>query len=142
MKHSQRFRTTNYRPNGCVKKKIEEEEDIYIEQISHENKSKVQTLEEETKEARDNAVQAYLVGITNYPLLSAEKEVILAKQLEAGDIHAKNMMIQSNLRLVVSIAKKYEHMGLDLLDLIGEGNNGLIKAVAPIAGPIQSVAIE
>lgn len=111
---------------------LEEEFDeipVYIDEINKPKKEKETTIEEETKEARDNAVNAYLVGISNYPLLNAEKEVILAKQVEAGDVHAKKMMIQSNLRLVVSIAKKYEHMGLDLLDLIGEGNNGLIKAV-------------
>lgn len=104
------------------------ENTLYIEKVDTK-KSKESTVEEEAREARGNAVQAYLFGIANYPLLTAEKEVILARQVEAGDIHAKKMMIQSNLRLVVSIAKKYEHMGLDLLDLIGEGNNGLIKAI-------------
>lgn len=106
-----------------------EEEVVYIEQMTESKKTRETVTEEETKDIRDNAVHAYLIGIANYPLLNAEKEVILSRQVEAGDENAKKMMIQSNLRLVVSIAKKYEHMGLDFLDLIGEGNKGLIKAV-------------
>lgn len=113
-----------------VLEEIEEDETAYIEQVNQPKKEKNEAMaEEEANEIRQNAVHAYLIGIANYPLLNAEKEVILARQVEAGDVHAKKMMIQSNLRLVVSIAKKYEHMGLDLLDLIGEGNEGLIKAV-------------
>src|SRR5207247_1861398 len=64
-----------------------------------------------------------------FKLLTAEEEVELAKRVERGDIEAKNLMINSNLRLVVSIAKRYQGHGLSLLDLIQEGIIGLIRAV-------------
>src|SRR5262249_6082754 len=63
------------------------------------------------------------------PLLTAAQEVELAKRVEAGDLVAKQRMIQSNLRLVVSIAKNYRNQGLPFLDLIQEGTIGLIRAV-------------
>jgi RNA polymerase primary sigma factor len=62
-------------------------------------------------------------------LLTAKEEVDLAKRIEQGDLVAKEKMINSNLRLVVSIARKFEHRGLPLMDLIGEGNAGLIRGV-------------
>lgn len=74
-------------------------------------------------------VRQYLREIGKVPLLSAEEEVELAKRFEKGDKAAKDKLIQSNLRLVVSIAKKYIGRGLSLLDLIQEGNQGLIRAV-------------
>src|SRR5207247_5456840 len=64
-----------------------------------------------------------------FKLLTAEEEVELAKRVERGDIEAKNLMVNSILRLVVSIAKKYQRHGLSLLDLIQEGIIGLIRAV-------------
>jgi len=74
-------------------------------------------------------VRQYLREIGKYPLLVAEEEVELAKQYEKGSRRAKDKLIESNLRLVVSIAKKYIGRGLSLLDLIQEGNQGLIRAV-------------
>ena len=74
-------------------------------------------------------VGAYLREIGSVPLLSAEEEVALAKRMEAGDAEAKDRLIEANLRLVVSIAKRYLGRGLSLLDLIQEGNLGLIRAV-------------
>lgn len=74
-------------------------------------------------------VRQYLREIGKYPLLVAEEEVEFAKQYEKGSKRAKNKLIESNLRLVVSIAKKYIGRGLSLLDLIQEGNQGLIRAV-------------
>jgi len=74
-------------------------------------------------------VRQYLREIGRVPLLVAEEEVELAKRYEKGDKKAKDKVIESNLRLVVSIAKKYIGRGLSLLDLIQEGNQGLIRAV-------------
>ena len=76
-----------------------------------------------------DALQLFLNELRRYPLLSAEEEVELAKQIEHGDLRAKERMINSNLRLVVSIAKKYQGQELSLLDLIQEGIFGLIRAV-------------
>jgi RNA polymerase primary sigma factor len=76
-----------------------------------------------------DALQLFLNEIRRYPLLSAAEEVELAKRVERGDQEAKERMINSNLRLVVSIAKKYQGQDLSLLDLIQEGIFGLIRAV-------------
>lgn len=76
-----------------------------------------------------NATQAYLKEVSKIPLLTAKEEIKLAKQIEKGDILAKIKLIQANLKLVVSIAKKYVTGSLTLLDLIQEGNIGLSKAV-------------
>ncbi|MCR5804201.1 MAG: RNA polymerase sigma factor RpoD [Clostridia bacterium] len=77
----------------------------------------------------DDSVRMYLKEIGKVPLLSGDQEQELAKKMLDGDEDAKNTLIESNLRLVVSIAKKYMNRGLSLLDLIQEGNIGLIKAV-------------
>lgn len=74
-------------------------------------------------------VRQYLREIGKYPLLDAEEEIELAKAFEKASKRAKDKLIESNLRLVVSIAKKYIGRGLSLLDLIQEGNQGLIRAV-------------
>jgi len=74
-------------------------------------------------------VRQYLREIGKYPLLDAEEEVELAKRFEKAEKRAKDKLTESNLRLVVSIAKKYIGRGLSLLDLIQEGNQGLIRAV-------------
>ena len=79
--------------------------------------------------ATTDALQLFLNEMARYPLLTAEQEVELAKQIERGDKAAKDRMVNSNLRLVVSIAKKYQGHGLSLLDLIQEGIIGLIRAV-------------
>jgi RNA polymerase primary sigma factor len=75
-----------------------------------------------------DALQLFLNEVRKYPLLTAQEEVELAKRIERGDIDAKERMITSNLRLVVSIAKKYQGQELSLLDLIQEGIFGLIRA--------------
>ena len=77
----------------------------------------------------DDPVKIYLKEIGNYPLLSMDEEVELAKRIAEGDQYATERLTESNLRLVVSIAKKYVGRGLSFLDLIQEGNLGLIKAV-------------
>jgi len=77
----------------------------------------------------DDPVRMYLKEIGQVKLLSAEEEVELAKRVSEGDQNAKNKLTEANLRLVVSIAKKYSGRGLHILDLIQEGNTGLIRAV-------------
>ena len=77
----------------------------------------------------EDPVRMYLKEIGNVPLLSTEEEVALAQRVEEGDESAKKQLIEANLRLVVSIAKKYVGRGMPFLDLIQEGNMGLMKAV-------------
>ncbi len=77
----------------------------------------------------DDSVRLYLREIGKIPLLNAEEELALAQQVVAGDKRAKDKMAEANMRLVVSIAKRYVGRGLDLLDLIQEGNTGLLRAV-------------
>lgn len=79
--------------------------------------------------AVDDPVRMYLKEIGKVPLLTAEEEIELAKRMEAGDEEAKQRLCEANLRLVVSIAKRYVGRGMLFLDLIQEGNLGLIKAV-------------
>ena len=79
--------------------------------------------------AVDDPVRMYLKEIGKVPLLSADEEIELAKRMEAGDEEAKKRLCEANLRLVVSIAKRYVGRGMLFLDLIQEGNLGLIKAV-------------
>jgi RNA polymerase primary sigma factor len=80
-------------------------------------------------ETTTDALQLFLREAGRHPLLTAAQEVELAKRIERGDMQAKQRMIQSNLRLVVSIAKNYRNQGLPFLDLIQEGTLGLIRAV-------------
>ena len=77
----------------------------------------------------DDSVRLYLREIGKIPLLNAEEELELAKKVVEGDKNAKDKMAEANMRLVVSIAKRYVGRGLDLLDLIQEGNTGLLRAV-------------
>jgi RNA polymerase primary sigma factor len=77
----------------------------------------------------DDSVRLYLREIGKIPLLNAEQELALAQRVVAGDKEAKDQMAEANMRLVVSIAKRYVGRGLDLLDLIQEGNTGLLRAV-------------
>jgi RNA polymerase primary sigma factor len=77
----------------------------------------------------DDSVRLYLREIGKIPLLSSKDELALAQRVVAGDMDAKAKMAEANMRLVVSIAKRYVGRGLDLLDLIQEGNTGLLRAV-------------
>ena len=76
-----------------------------------------------------DSVRLYLKEISSYPLLTAEEEIELAKRIEAGDTYARKQLAQANLRLVVNIAKKFNSTSFSFLDLIQEGNIGLMKAV-------------
>ncbi len=98
---------------------IEEVEEIRIEETS-------EVLEGVSTE---DPVRMYLKEIGNVPLLTSEQEVDLAMRVEKGDMEAKRALTEANLRLVVSIAKKYVGRGMPFLDLIQEGNMGLMKAV-------------
>jgi len=75
------------------------------------------------------ALRTYLKEIRNIPLLTQEEEITLSKRIKKGDEQARKLMIQSNLRLVINIAKRYMRLGIPFLDLIEEGNLGLMKAV-------------
>lgn len=77
----------------------------------------------------DDSVRLYLREIGKIPLLTPEEELALAQRVKAGDKKAKDQMAEANMRLVVSIAKRYSGRGLDFLDLIQEGNTGLLRAV-------------
>jgi RNA polymerase primary sigma factor len=83
----------------------------------------------QAQESTTDALQLFLREAGRHALLTAAQEVELAKKIERGDMRAKQLMIQSNLRLVVSIAKNYRNQGLPFLDLIQEGTLGLIRAV-------------
>ncbi|MFA5142944.1 MAG: sigma-70 family RNA polymerase sigma factor [Candidatus Omnitrophota bacterium] len=76
-----------------------------------------------------DAIRLYLKDIKKLPLLTPEEEISLANKIKRGDKQARAKMIQSNLRLVINIAKKYSHLGVSMMDLIEEGNMGLMKAV-------------
>ena len=78
--------------------------------------------------AADNAMQQYLGEIGRYPLLNAEQEMLLARRVAEGDLEAQRSLVEANLRLVVSIAKRYNNHSVSLLDLVQEGNLGLIRA--------------
>lgn len=77
----------------------------------------------------DKTISVYLKDISKFPLLSQEQEKLLARSARKGDEQARIQLVNSNLRLVISIAKRYSRRGLSLADLINEGNIGLIEAV-------------
>jgi RNA polymerase primary sigma factor len=106
------------------------------QEAEKETSKSIQDLEKEIEalarasaEGVSDPVRMYLKEIGRIPLLKFEDEISLAKRYEAGDLKAKRKLTESNLRLVVSIAKKYIGRGMSLLDLIQEGNQGLIRAV-------------
>ena len=86
--------------------------------------------EEDSKNAPLDATHMYLKQIGQYDLLTPEEEIKLAKEAQAGDVESRTKLVSSNLRLVVSIAKKYhKNVGMSFLDIIQEGNIGLMKSV-------------
>jgi RNA polymerase primary sigma factor len=100
----------------------EEKEELTLEK-------KIKILKTIQTNISTDAIRSYLYEIGRIPLLNAEEEVILAKRIEKGDEEARKLLTTANLRLVVSIAKKYSKSNLELLDLIQEGNIGLMRAV-------------
>ncbi len=100
-----------------------------IDLVGLEEEDLVDPVDLAAEYSLDDPVRMYLKEIGQVKLLSAEEEVELAKRVAEGDQAAKNKLTEANLRLVVSIAKKYSGRGLHILDLIQEGNTGLIRAV-------------
>ena len=110
----------------------EENEESEEDELGEELKKKYapeELLSSNTQVQLNDPVKMYLKEIGRVPLLKPEDEPEIAKRIEEGDEEAKNILISSNLRLVVSIAKKYVGRGMQFLDLIQEGNMGLVKAV-------------
>jgi RNA polymerase primary sigma factor len=99
------------------------------EEPAEDEVAEVKENDDYIRDIADDSVRMYLREIGKIPLLSGEEEVTLAKRIRAGDKAARDQMAEANMRLVVSIAKKYIGRGLDLLDLIQEGNTGLLRAV-------------
>lgn len=107
-------------PDLFIEEELEEEEEIDMEHIDLSIPEGVSV---------EDPVRMYLKEIGKVPLLSSEDEIELAKKIELGDDDARQRLTEANLRLVVSIAKRYVGRGMQFLDLIQEGNLGLIKAV-------------
>ena len=105
------------------------EDEPAVAELNEEGIGRLETELSAEGVAIDDPVKAYLKEIGRVPLLSAEQEAALAARARAGDEQAKQQLSEANLRLVVSIAKRYAGRGLQFLDLIQEGNLGLIKAV-------------
>ena len=115
--------------DNCLKKGISivsQDEGNLTDVMLIEEKDDIEALDNLV----DDSVRMYLREIGQFPLLSSEEEIELAKRIEQGDERARKKMVESNLRLVVSIAKKHIGRGLSFLDLIQEGNIGLLKAVS------------
>lgn len=106
-----------------------EEEDVDDEKAVLELDKEIEALTKVEGGVTTDPVRMYLREIGKIPLLKSAEEIALAQKIEKGDRRAKKKLTESNLRLVVSIAKKYVMRGLSLLDLIQEGNQGLIRAV-------------
>lgn len=109
--------TSSNRRGKVVFSVFSEEEEEYLEE------------EEESDSEVENAIRQYLAEIGRFPLLKCEQELDIARRAAQGDLQAQQHLVEANLRLVVSIAKRYNNQGISLLDLIQEGNLGLIRAV-------------
>ncbi|MEN3341646.1 MAG: polymerase primary sigma factor, partial [Actinomycetota bacterium] len=103
-------------------------EELHIEVVAAVEPEKEQRASVESREISTDSLQLFLKDIGKVELLTAAQEVELAKRIERGDHGAKQEMVEANLRLVVSIAKRYRNQGLPFLDLIQEGTIGLVRA--------------
>jgi RNA polymerase primary sigma factor len=103
-------------------------DELHIDVVAGDPAAEDPALDEETREVSTDSLQLFLKDIGRVGLLTAAQEVELAKRIERGDHGAKQQMVEANLRLVVSIAKKYRNQGLPFLDLIQEGTIGLVRA--------------
>ncbi|MEG1994490.1 MAG: sigma-70 family RNA polymerase sigma factor, partial [Oscillospiraceae bacterium] len=112
-------------------------EDLDVNEDDEDDKIAVESEDEEAEDTSlsvdginiDDPVKVYLKEIGRVPLLSTAEEIELAERMAQGDVEARKRLSEANLRLVVSIAKRYVGRGMQFLDLIQEGNLGLIKAV-------------
>lgn len=118
-------------PDTTSASDITEIEEPAIEELDDEEEIDDETLNNNQyfDDISDDSVRLYLREIGKIPLLNSEEELALAQKVVAGDKKAKDKMAEANMRLVVSIAKRYSGRGLDFLDLIQEGNTGLLRAV-------------
>ena len=106
-----------------------EESDLELELgIEDELDEEFEEDEESTPAAMDDSVKLYLKEIGSFPLLTAEQELALGERVARGDLRARQKLIEANLRLVVSVAKRYSNQGLSMQDMIQEGNIGLMRA--------------
>ena len=103
-------------------------EELHIEVVPIEEEPEEESLDLEAPDVSTDALQLFLKDIGKVDLLTAPQEIELAKRIERGDHSAKQAMVEANLRLVVSIAKRYRNQGLPFLDLIQEGTIGLVRA--------------
>ncbi len=112
------------------------EDDVFEDDVfEDEEEEDIEEVEEECEDEDaeddlgvDNAIRQYLAEIGRFPLLTGEQEQALAWRVVDGDMEAQQRLVEANLRLVVSIAKRYNNHGIGLLDLVQEGNLGLIRA--------------
>lgn len=101
-----------------------------LENFVEENNEEEKEIKNEKEVViSDNSIKMYMKEVSKYPLLTEERELELAKRIQEGDMEARNEFVNANLRLVISVAKHYIGCGIPFLDLIQEGNVGLMKAV-------------
>jgi RNA polymerase primary sigma factor len=105
-----------------------EDDDLFPDNDYFEDEDDKEDQEGADENIVDNAIRQYLGEIGRFPLLTAEQEMALAKRVAEGDLEAQQRLVEANLRLVVSIAKRYNSHSIHLLDLVQEGNLGLIRA--------------
>ena len=103
-------------------------EELQIEVVAAPRRRRTSPSEVDAREVSTDSLQLFLKDVGKVDLLTAAQEVELAKRIERGDHRAKQEMVEANLRLVVSIAKRYRNQGLPFLDLIQEGTIGLVRA--------------
>jgi RNA polymerase primary sigma factor len=116
--------------NRMLREAFYEEEELFQETDYFDDEDEESKGERESTDDSvvDNAIRQYLGEIGRFPLLTAEQEMKLAKRVAEGELEAQQRLVEANLRLVVSIAKRYNNHGIHLLDLVQEGNLGLIRA--------------
>ena len=119
----------NTRKHNTISDQIVIEDETLTDFEEDEEATSIDPLNLAAEYNMDDSLRLYLKEIGQIKLLSAEEETELAKRISLGDQNAKDKLVEANLRLVVSIAKKYVGRGMNLLDLIQEGNTGLIRAV-------------
>jgi RNA polymerase primary sigma factor len=110
-------------------------EEMHIDVVGRDVDDEEEEPAQAVREVSTDALQLFLKDIGKVELLTAAQEVELAKRIERGDMDAKRQMVEANLRLVVSIAKRYRNQGLPFLDLIQEGTIGLVRALADAPTP-------